>query len=138
MFFCLFRRQVGPIFIPRDSEGWPCYSRLLRQARGWTNEQRYAIISSYFDGRIQMNGPYPEITNILSLAKLFFKSFISLKHLSDYRTIGLSDYSYGPLLRTPLVSLKFLSIRFFIREVSNWFLKAQILTLFFFVLFFMN
>jgi hypothetical protein len=44
-----------------------------------------------------MNGPYPEITNILFLAKLFFKTYISLKHLSDYRTIGLSDYSYGPL-----------------------------------------
>jgi hypothetical protein len=29
---CLFRRQVGPIFIPRDSDGWPCYSRILRQA----------------------------------------------------------------------------------------------------------
>jgi hypothetical protein len=51
-----------------------------------------------------MNGPYPEITNISFLAKLFFKTFISLKHLSDYltvglsdrRTIGLSDYSYGP------------------------------------------
>ena len=49
---------------------------------------------------------YPEITNISSLAKLFFKTFISLKHLSDYRTvglsdcrtIGLSDYSYGPVL----------------------------------------
>jgi hypothetical protein len=38
-----------------------------------------------------MNGPYPEITNILSLAKLFFKTFISLKHLSDYRIVGLSD-----------------------------------------------
>jgi hypothetical protein len=59
--------------------------------RGWTDEQRYAIISPYFDGRIKMNGPYPEITNISSLAKLFFKSFISLKHLSDYRTVGLSD-----------------------------------------------
>ena len=52
-----------------------------------------------------MNGPYPEITNISFLAKLFFKTFISLKHLSDYRTvglsdrraIGLSDYSYGPI-----------------------------------------
>ena len=38
-----------------------------------------------------MNGPYPEITNISFLAKLFFKTFISLKHLSDYRTVGLSD-----------------------------------------------
>ena len=38
-----------------------------------------------------MNGPYPEITNISSLAKLFFKTFISFKHLSDYRTVGLSD-----------------------------------------------
>ena len=40
---------------------------------------------------IKMNGPYPEITNISFLAKLFFKTFISLKHLSDYRTVGLSD-----------------------------------------------
>ena len=65
-----------------------------------------ATISPYFDGRIKMNGPYPEITNISFLAKFFFlKTFISLKHLSDYRTvglsdcwtIGLSDYSYGPL-----------------------------------------
>ena len=67
------------------------------------DEQRYAI-SPYFDGRIKMNGPYPEITNISFLAKLVFKTFISLKHLSDYRTvglsdcqtIGLSDYSYDP------------------------------------------
>ena len=56
-----------------------------------TDEQRYAIISLYFDGRIKMNGPYPEITNISFLAKLFFKTFISLKHLSDYRTVGPSD-----------------------------------------------
>jgi hypothetical protein len=47
-----------------------------------TDEQRYAIISPYFDGLIKMNGPYPEIKNISSLAKLFFKTFISLKHLS--------------------------------------------------------
>ena len=65
--------------------------RCYRTRRGWTDEQRYAIISSYFDGRIKMNGPYPETTNISSLAKLFFKTFISLKHLSDYRTVGLSD-----------------------------------------------
>jgi hypothetical protein len=52
-------------------------------------EQRYAIISPYFDGRIKMNGPYPEITNISFLAKLFYKTFISLKYLSDYRTVGL-------------------------------------------------
>ena len=38
-----------------------------------------------------MNGPYPEITNISFLAKLFFKTFISLKHLSDCRTVGLSE-----------------------------------------------
>jgi hypothetical protein len=73
--------------------------RCYRTRRGRTNEQRYAIISLYFDGRIKMNGPYPEITNISFLAKLFFKTFISLKHLSDYRTIGLSDYSYGPILK---------------------------------------
>ena len=35
-----------------------------------------------------MNGPYPEITNISFLAKLFFKTFISLKHLSDCRIIA--------------------------------------------------
>ena len=78
--------------------------RCYRTRRGRTDEQRYATISPYFDGRIKMNGPYPEITDISFLAKLFFKTFISLKHLSDYRTvelsdrrtIGLSDYSYGP------------------------------------------
>jgi hypothetical protein len=47
--------------------------RCYRTRRGWTDEQRYAII-----------------TNISFLAKLFFKTFISLKHLSDYRTVGLS------------------------------------------------
>ena len=65
--------------------------RCYRTRRGWMGEQRYVIISPYFDGRIKMNGPYPEITNISSLAKLFFKTFISLKHLSDYRTVGLSN-----------------------------------------------
>jgi hypothetical protein len=30
---------------------------------GRTDEQRYAIISPYFDGHIEMNDPYPEITN---------------------------------------------------------------------------
>ena len=65
--------------------------RWYRTRRGRTDEQRYAIISPYFDGRIKMNGPYPEITNISFLAKLFFKTFINLKHLSDYRTVGLSD-----------------------------------------------
>ena len=49
------------------------------------------VIVRGVDGRIKMNGPYPEITNISFLAKLFFKIFISLKHLSDYRTVGLLD-----------------------------------------------
>ena len=77
--------------------------RCYHTRRGRTDEQRYAILSPYFDGRIKMNGPYPEITNISFLAKLFYKTFISLKHLSDYRTVGLSTvglglsvYSYGP------------------------------------------
>ena len=65
--------------------------RCYRTRRGRTDEQRYAIISPYFDGCIKMNGLYPEITNISFLAKLYFKTFISLKHLSDYRTVGLSD-----------------------------------------------
>jgi hypothetical protein len=58
----------------------------------WT-DGRTAVChkNPYFDGRIKMNGPYPEITNISFLVKLFKKNFISLKHLSDYRTVGLSD-----------------------------------------------
>ena len=52
--------------------------RCYRTMRGRTDEQRYAILSPYFDGRIKMNGPYPENTNISFLAKLFFKTFISL------------------------------------------------------------
>jgi hypothetical protein len=39
--------------------------RCYRTRRGRTDEQRYAIISPYVDGCIQMNGPYLEITNIL-------------------------------------------------------------------------
>jgi hypothetical protein len=46
-----------------------------------------------------MNDPYPEITNISSLAKLFFKTFISLKHLSDRRTIGLHVVAYIVLIK---------------------------------------
>jgi hypothetical protein len=38
--------------------------------RGRTDEQRYAILSPYFDGRIKRNGPYPEVTNVSFLAKL--------------------------------------------------------------------
>ena len=74
--------------------------RCYRTRRGWTDEKRYAIISPYFDGRIKMNGPYPEITNILSLAKLFFKTFISLKHLSDYRTFWFLCGYYGSMIIT--------------------------------------
>jgi hypothetical protein len=82
--------------------------RCYRTRRGRTDEQWYAIISQYSDRRIKMNGPCPEIPNISFFAKLFFKTFISLKHLSDYRTvglsdrrtIGLSDYSYGPQQNT--------------------------------------
>ena len=64
--------------------------RCYRTRRGRTDGQRYAIIIPYFDGRIKMNGPYPEITNIPFLAKLFFKTFISLKHLSDCRIIAMA------------------------------------------------
>jgi hypothetical protein len=72
--------------------------RCYRTRRGRTDEQRYAIISPYFDGRIKMNGPYPEITNISFLAKLFFKTFISLKHSSercDFSQFGKRQFSYG-------------------------------------------
>jgi hypothetical protein len=51
---------------------------IVRGVVGRTDEQRYVIISLYFYERIKMNGPYPEITNISFLAKLFFKTFISL------------------------------------------------------------
>ena len=47
--------------------------RCYHTRSGRTDEQRYAIISPYFDGRRKMNGPYPEITNISFLVKLFFK-----------------------------------------------------------------
>ena len=76
---------------------WPISKRgnkwEMLSYKAWTDGRTgYAIISPYFDGRIKMNGPYPEITNISFLAKLFFKTFISLKQLSDCRTIGPSDY----------------------------------------------
>ena len=61
-----------------------------------------------------MNGPYPEITNISFLAKLFFKTFISLKHLSDYRTVELSDcriIATPPMYTTlKIISRKFLGV----------------------------
>ena len=76
--------------------------RCYRTRRGRTDEQRYAIISPYFDGRIKMNGPYPEITNIIFGQIIFqnfhqFKAFVGLSDCrtigpSDYRTVGLSDY----------------------------------------------
>ena len=56
----------------------------------WPLISRKETASEY--DKINNCGPYPEITNISFLAKLFFKTFISLKHLSDYRTVGLSDY----------------------------------------------
>jgi hypothetical protein len=58
--------------------------RCYRTRRGRTNEQQYAIISPYFDGRIKMNGPYPEITNVSFLAKLFFKTFITIPSIVTF------------------------------------------------------
>jgi hypothetical protein len=60
------------------------------------DEQRYAIISPYFDGRIKMNGPYPEITNISFLAKLFFKThrFKAFAGLSDCRIIATAPFKH--------------------------------------------
>ena len=63
--------------------------RCYRTRCGRTDEQRYAIISPYFDGRIKMNGPYPEITNISFLAKLFFKTFISFPIPGDLLLFNL-------------------------------------------------
>jgi hypothetical protein len=51
---CMSRRDLS--VKGGTSERW------YRTRRGRTDEQRYAIISPYFDGRIKMNGPYPEIT----------------------------------------------------------------------------
>ena len=47
--------------------------RCYRTRRGRTNEQRYTIISPYFDGRRKKNGPYPEITNISFWPNYFSK-----------------------------------------------------------------
>jgi hypothetical protein len=47
--------------------------RCYRTRHGRTDEQRYAILSPYFDGRIKMNGPYPEITNISFWRNYFSK-----------------------------------------------------------------
>ena len=47
--------------------------RCYRTRRGRTDEQRYAILIPYFDGRIKMNGPYPEITNISFWPNYFSK-----------------------------------------------------------------
>ena len=51
---------------------------------------------SYFDGRIKMNGPYPEITNISFLAKLFFKThqFKAFAGLSDCRIIATAPFKH--------------------------------------------
>jgi hypothetical protein len=92
--------------------------RCYRMRRGRTDEQRYAIISLYFDGRIKMNGPYPEITNISFLAKLFFKTFISLKHLSDYRTVGL--WSLQNIHRSIVKTTTTVKIRYEYRTHRMW------------------
>jgi hypothetical protein len=67
--------------------------RCYRRRRGWTDEQRYAIISPYFDGRIKMNGPYPEITNING--QIIFQNFHQFKAfvgLSDCRIIATAPF----------------------------------------------
>jgi hypothetical protein len=53
---------IGAVAIIRDlSVKGGTSERCYRTRRGRTDEQRFAIISPYFDGRIKMNGPYPEI-----------------------------------------------------------------------------
>ena len=52
--------------------------RCHRTMRGWTDEQRYAIISPYFDGRIKMNGPYPEIIRIYHFWPNYFSKLSSV------------------------------------------------------------
>jgi hypothetical protein len=113
---CMSRRELSV----KGGTSERCY----RRRRGRTNEQRYAIISPYFDGRIKMNGPYPEITNISFLAKLFFKTFINLKHLSDYWTVRLSDHrTIGPsdyriIATAPLKVLLIINVFFLIISVA--------------------
>jgi hypothetical protein len=51
--------------------------RCYRTRRGRTDEQQYAIISPYFDGRIKMNGPYPCVQ--------FFFYIFKLNLLSNYK-----------------------------------------------------
>ena len=67
--------------------------RCHRTRREWTDEQRYAIISRYFDGRIKMKGPYPEITNING--QIIFQNFHQFKAfvgLSDCRIIATAPF----------------------------------------------
>ena len=53
---CMSRRDLAV----KEGRSERCY----RTRRGRRDEQRYAIISPYFDGLRKMNGPRPEITNI--------------------------------------------------------------------------
>jgi hypothetical protein len=61
--------------------------RCYRRRRGWTDEQRYAIISPYFDGRIKMNGPYPGPIIFQNFHQ--FKAFVGL---SDCRIIATAPF----------------------------------------------
>jgi hypothetical protein len=65
--------------------------RCYRTRRGRTDEQRYAIISPYFDGRIKMNGPYPEITNVTS-PRFLCRSTATARLSMPLNDRGISDY----------------------------------------------
>ena len=77
---CMSRRDLS---VKRGTS-----ERCYRTRRGRTDEQRYAIISPYFDGRIKMNGPYSEITNTLYIifGTIIFQNFHQFKAF-----VGLSD-----------------------------------------------
>jgi hypothetical protein len=75
---------------------WPISKRgnkwEILSYEAWTDGRTTVCHNKPVFWRAYKNEWNSEITNISFLAKLFFKTFISLKHLSDYRTVGPSDY----------------------------------------------
>ena len=63
---------------------------IVRGVDGRTNEQQYAIISPYFDGRIKMN-EYIIFGQIIFQNFHQFKAFVGL---SDRRIIATAPYLY--------------------------------------------
>ena len=76
--------------------------RCYRTRRGRTDEQRYAIISPYFDGRIKLNGNMTEWFNVNSglkqgcvlspvLFNIFINGAVAIIRQSDSPIVRRSD-----------------------------------------------